>query len=941
VSDLLSREVAVRIGVRQRLIILIFSGLFVAMSLIGVYRYSKEKREFLNNARSHGAQTCKLIADLSAPYLIMNDYNGLRFLAENFVRTPDGQEVIIVNHEGRQLIHSARTDLPEKRIVIGPMGIMSGDTKLGEITLSVYPANLGAKLKTYAVGTITEHLSIFLLLAGLLLFSVTRTVTAPLKQVMNTLKDVIDRKDFTRRVITAHGDEIGELAENVNYLIERLEQFIIETGSIASRINELSPVIAADSREIRKSAEVEAEAVSNVSASVAQMSSSIHSIAESAESLTVSAEETSSAILEMNASNQEVARHTVELTSAVEDVTTSVTQLNASIREVAEHVDSLSSASEETSASAIEIEATVREVERAAMESAKLSQQVSAEAQDMGVRTIEETIKAINVIKEAVERYSGMVTRLGKRSEEIGKILGVIVEVTERTNLLALNASILAAQAGEHGRGFAVVAEEIKALADRTAGSAQDISKLVSSVQKEAKEAVAAMSDSLTAVDEGVRRSREAYAALDKILGSSTRSAEMAAMIERATTEQARGIKQVTQAISNVKQMTFQIREATHAQTKGTEMILHAAEEMRDISRRVTSAMAEQGRGGKQIAIAADNVTARSGRIATGTREQQQAIQQILGSVDRIQDIPRQNMKRMEGMIAAVKTVGEQSELLTHEIATMTVGTGHRDAKGATLRMGVIPLESPAEMYRRFSPLAEYLRKRVGKRVELLIATDFEGTIVNLEEGKTDLAFLTPTTYIEARKRCGVEILVKALRNGVPWMHSVIVVRSDSGMTTVEELRGMRVAFGDRLSTTSFLLPLAMLTEAGIGLDDLKSYAFLGHHDDVAKAILAREYDAGGLRESTAKAFSERGLSILKTSAEIPEFNICVSRTMDRKISLDLKKALLSLKRENREQQELLALIDPEYTGFVSAKDDDYDGIRKIVEKIAGTGAPK
>jgi hypothetical protein len=100
VSDLLSREVAVRIGVRQRLIILIFSGLFVAMSLIGVYRYSKEKREFLNNARSHGAQTCKLIADLSAPYLIMNDYNGLRFLAENFVRTPDGQEVIIVNHEG-------------------------------------------------------------------------------------------------------------------------------------------------------------------------------------------------------------------------------------------------------------------------------------------------------------------------------------------------------------------------------------------------------------------------------------------------------------------------------------------------------------------------------------------------------------------------------------------------------------------------------------------------------------------------------------------------------------------------------------------------------------------------------------------------------------------------------------------------------------------------
>ena len=98
----------------------------------------------------------------------------------------------------------------------------------------------------------------------------------------------------------------------------------------------------------------------------------------------------------------------------------------------------------------------------------------------------------------------------------------MIVEVTERTNLLALNASILAAQAGEHGRGFAVVAEEIKALADRTAGSAQDITKLITAVQKETKEAVAAMSDSLAAVEEGVQRSQEAGAALDKILASST-----------------------------------------------------------------------------------------------------------------------------------------------------------------------------------------------------------------------------------------------------------------------------------------------------------------------------------------------------------------------------------------------------------------------------------
>ncbi len=927
------------IGVRQRLILLIFTGLFATMGLIGTYRYFMARRDFVETARSHGEQTCKLMTELAAPYLLTSDFSGLQAMVQNFLHTPDAQEVTIIDRDGRQLIHSASAVLSPKRIVIGPLPVVSDSARLGEISIALYPADMEGKLRAYAVGTILEHLLLFFILAGILYYSVTQTITLPVKDLGINLKDMIDRKDFTRRVAVGRNDEIGELAKDVNYLIERLEQFILEMGAIASRINELNPTIATDTREVRKNASVEAEAITNVSASVAEMSSSIQSISESAESLTVSAEETSSAILQMNASNQEVARHTAELTSSVEDVTTSVTEMIASVREVAGHVDSLSSAAEETSASAIEIEASVREVERAAKESTKLSRQVSAEAKDIGVRTIHETMTAINTIKDAVERYSGMVTQLGKRSEQIGNILGVIVEVTERTNLLALNASILAAQAGEHGKGFAVVAEEIKALADRTAGSAQDIAQLVTAVQKEVKEAVAAMSDSLTAVDEGVRRSREADAALDKILDSSTHSAEMATMIERAMTEQARGIKQVSEAIANVRQMMAQIAGATQAQSKGTEMILHAAEEMRDISRRVNIAMTEQGRGGKQIAVAADNVTIRAGKIAAGTREQRQAIQQILASTERIQNLPLENIKRMEGMAAAIKILGEQADLLRQEVVTMTVRKGRRTVSNGTLMMGVIPLESPAEMHRRFSPLAEYLGRKIGRRVELSVAVDFAKTIKDLADGTTDLAFLTPTTYIEARNACDAMLLVKALRNGVPAMHAVIAVRKDSGLTRIGELKGKRFAFGDRMSTTSYLIPRSMLADAGIGLDDLKTYAFLGHHDDVAKAVLEGEYDAGGLRESTAKAFADRGLSVIKTSIEIPEFNICVSKNLDRSAAEEIRKALVALDRKNGEQARVLALIDPDYTGFIAAEDSDYNGIRTVLNKMKGVPA--
>ena len=926
-------------GVRQRLIFLVFTGLVVTLGLIGTYRYITEKRDIIADIRGQGEQSGKLMAELAVRYVQTSDISSLQSLAKHFMQASDAQEITIVDREGRELIRTARPVLDKNRIALGTQPIISDGTTLGEIRITVYPADMERRLGANALSMLLEGLFIFMALAAILYFSVTRTIISPVKALGSALKEVIDRKDFTLRVEAQGRDEIGGLANGVNYLIARLEEFIVDTIAISTRISELSPTIASDSREVKKNAEVESGTIQSVSTSVTAISSSIQSIAESAESLSASAEETSSAILEMNASNKEVASHTAELTASVEDVTSSVTEMIASIREVAGHVESLSSAAEETSASAIQIEATVREVERAAKESTGLSRQVSREAQDIGVKSIQETMSAIDTIKDTVGKYSDTVMRLGKRSEEIGKILGVIVEVTERTNLLALNASILAAQAGEHGKGFAVVAEEIKALADRTAGSAQDIGKLIGSVQREAKEAVTAMSGSLIAVEEGVRRSQEAGAALDKILGSSNRSAEMATMIERAMTEQARGIKQVSEAIVNVKQMMLQIAGATQAQTRGTEKILTAAEGMRDIARQVRSSMAEQGRGGKQIAVAADNVTLRAGTIAEGTREQRQAIGQILESIERIQDFPRKNITHVDNMAIALKTLGEQAELLNKEIGTMKVRRGHRDSSSGTLKMGVIPLDAPGEMYLRFTPLSEYLTQAIGRRVELSVAVDFAQTLKDLEEGVTDLAYLTPTTYIEARQKFGAELLAKALRNGVPYTRAAIVAKRGGGIMRIEDLRGKRFAFGDRLSTSSYLIPCAMLAEARIGLGDLKEYVFLGHHDDVAKAVIAGEFDAGGLREPTARAFQDQGLEVIKTSIDIPEFNLCASRRLDAQTVGLIKKMLIALDRKDKSHARILAAMDKEYTGFAAAADSDYDGIRKVMETVGAQGA--
>ncbi len=921
-----------RIGIRQKLIFMIFAGLFVTMALIGAYRYVMEKRSLVNECRMRGEQSCRLMAELAAPYLLMSDFGGLNAMVKNFMRLPDAQEVMITDGSGRELVRDGRADPEAKRLMVGPLPILAEQTRLGEVRLSVYPADLGRRLRSYAISALIEHLFIFLILASILYFSLSRTVTDRVRALGDALTNMIDKKDFTQRVESGKNDELGMLAHGVNYLVERLEQFVVEMSAIAARINDLGPTIAEDSRAIRKNSEAEAEAIMSVSTSVGKTSAAIQSIAENAGGLSKSAEETSSAILEMNASNLEAARHTGELTSSVENVTASVLEMISSIREVAGHAETLSSAAVETSSSAIQIEATIREVERLAQESARLSEQVSLEARDSGSRSIHETMSAMDSIKEAVERYSSLITRLDKRSGEIGKILGVIVEVTERTNLLALNASILAAQAGEHGKGFAVVAGEIKALADRTAGSTQDIAKLITAVQKEAKEAVTAMTESLAAVDRGVQRSKDAGSALEKIVGSSSQSAEMATMIERAMMEQTRGIKQVSEAVAHVKQMMGQIAEATQAQSSGSDTILKASEGMRDIARRVNSTLEEQGHGGKQIAAAAENVTALSGQIAAGTWEQQQASDGIREAMERIQDLPRQTMKRVEGMSGALKMLNEQAALLSQELVTVTGSArGLRTASHKGLKFGVIPLEAPAKMHQRFLPLTEYLSQAMGQRVELVVGLDFTQTIKDLENKATDLAFLTPTTYIEAHDKSGVVLLVKALRKGAPYTHSAIIARSGSGIERLEDVRGKRFAFGDRMSTSSYLIPRSMLAEAGVRLEELKDHAFLGHHDDVAQAVLAGEYDAGGLMDSIADKFLDRGLKKLKTSIDIPEFNICASKGLDAGVLETVKKALIALDPGNAGHARVLATIDHDYTGFVSAADGDYDGVRRIM----------
>ncbi len=789
------------------------------------------------------------------------------------------------------------------------------------------------KKKISEMATINIIASLFAIsaLSFIMWLLLRRIVLNPIKKIESAARQLSDG-DMTFSVDIDNSDEIGQVSVALHDALQSISSILQRVKDVTKRISKISSEVEADSRDILEGTQLEAEAIENISASIEELNAAITEIAANTQDLAESSEQTRAAVEEMAASTSQIANNSNELFESTETTSASIEELFSSIREVAQNADELFRSAEDTLSAIEEITASIREVEGNTKESARLSERVMNEASTYGMTSIEKTIEGMERIKASVEKTAEYIKKLGGRSEEIGNILTVIDDVTDQTTLLALNAAILAAQAGEHGKGFSVVADEIKDLADRTSFSTQEISSLIQTVQQEVRDAVEAMKHGLEAVNEGLGLSKEASDALRKIVETAQLSSEMSTAIEHSTSEQAEAARFVSRSMENVRNMASQIAKATSEQSRGMNLITNAAEKVKDIAIQVKTATEEQSVQSRQIRKSTDVVSEKSQQIANAINEQKTESEQIKRSAENISDLPVKNRNLSFKVNNSLRSLVKDAELIVTEMERFRFSI----SKGAekTLRFGVIPLESPADMHRKFTPLAEYLGRRLGKRVELKVGVDFDSAIREIGSGITQFCYMTPSTYIKANREYDVKVIAKALRNGKPFHHSVIIARNDSPVSSIEDLRGRSFAFGDRESTSSHIVPRYMLIEAGIDLEDLLFYNYLGHHDDVARAVLSGEYDAGGVMESTADKFKERGLKFIKFSDEIPEFNICVTSELPQETAEDVKSAILALKDTGVEGIAVLKSIDEHYTGFVEASDEDYAWIRNIMSKL-------
>jgi twitching motility protein PilJ len=181
-----------------------------------------------------------------------------------------------------------------------------------------------------------------------------------------------------------------------------------------------------------------------------------------------------------------------------------------------------------------------------------------------GGETVRQTINGMEIIREQIQETSKRIKRLGESSQEIGDIVNLITEISDQTNILALNAAIQASMAGEAGRGFAVVADEVQRLAERTGDATKQIEALVKTIQADTNEATVSMEQSTTNVVKGAKLTENAGSALDRIEQVSMNLAQRILEISDATREQAQESVNITETMDVIQQITAKTSEGSN-----------------------------------------------------------------------------------------------------------------------------------------------------------------------------------------------------------------------------------------------------------------------------------------------------------------------------------------------------------------------------------------
>ncbi len=491
-------------------------------------------------------------------------------------------------------------------------------------------------------------------------------------------------KSFSAPIELAKRVSEGDLTEfkgtvetkgEIGQLFSAFKLMSLQLASTIRRIRDAFSKVEVDTTAVRKqllktieNTNKQSEATEVVANNISSIQKSVKAVSEHMEGLAALAEEVSSSVLEMIASIDQIANSADGLTEAVNTSATTLAENGQAIKEIDASADQINKFIEDTSSAITEMETSIRQIEQNSSSTRQSVETASQEAAS-GVEVVEHTASTITQLQGSFMTVTQAMKNLGKRSEEIGNILGVIDEVMEQTHLLALNAAIIAAQAGEQGKAFSVVAGEIRSLAEKTSVSTREIATLIDTVQQEVTRAVDLVNSQSSLVEETVKASEATASSFRRIQKSVQPAVMMTQEINRSIQEQSKGTASVLRSIEQLRDQAHQLSRATKEQSIGSDQILKAVNKIRALSDEVKRATREQSLGSSLIRKAMDKLTSSVGSVLNLTKNQKEAALGVESSVTAFRTISKENELLIKKASEKVEVLAQRAEEAGKEIA--------------------------------------------------------------------------------------------------------------------------------------------------------------------------------------------------------------------------------------------------------------------------------
>ncbi|MDQ2679704.1 MAG: methyl-accepting chemotaxis protein [Candidatus Eremiobacteraeota bacterium] len=476
--------------------------------------------------------------------------------------------------------------------------------------------------RNFGLGALIAFALLAVLIAILAMAWFRRTMQSGIGRCADIFES-IGNGDLTQRIGWHGSDLLGRLGQSVDELADRLAAMIGAIQKAAATVYGASDRGSDISIAVNLRVKEELEALDEALTFSSEVSKTAGTVTDNAEHVARRVTDISSAVAEMAASIQEMDRNLLGLATVVEEAVANTQEMSATIVQVAGNAD------------------------RVRTESTQTDQQVRA-----GRNEVLALSAGMSNISETVADVVSEMKSLDSASRQIGEILGLIEEIADQTNLLALNAAIEAARAGEHGRGFAVVADEVRKLAENSASSTKQIGRLVSDIQKRT---TAVLERSAKANGLVQNNAISAQSVTQMIEGISTRVSEMASLVS-------------------------EISLATAEQARASEELAKASEQMGTMTHEAAATMREQAITSNQILESVSEIEQRTGQVARASMEQQAAIDGLGARVKRSSDLGTKNSEAVGGMTQSSEQVRLQATSLRELVDQFQ--TGHAAGNG-------------------------------------------------------------------------------------------------------------------------------------------------------------------------------------------------------------------------------------------------------------------